>query len=129
MTSFGHYLTNGITPLGDTHTYFTIQPPSGFTVDQKNTLPKKCDQDVYRAPIMNEAIRIKTGEKVLGLKSNFDTRKTVDSVAPLLGGITSRIESRDVQEKITTYKPTIFPLLKKADNQFAGLDSKIPVPK
>jgi len=125
---FGHYLCAGIDPLGDTPNYFTMQPAVGFRNEggHQNFIPRKPDQDVYKAPIMNEAIRMKTGEKVLGLKNAFDTRKTVQEPPEPLGGVAARIESRDTQHPMTTYKPKVVPPLKQSDNHFAGMNSKSP---
>ena len=124
------YLRAGLDPLGKIPTYAVLTPtahPTPGAAQRRMPLPV---DPPYIAPILNRAIHRPHTDKILGLKSNHDLRPFVPSKPAVMAGISAPSFNVRHQSKGLAYDPQkpVGKLTKQADNQYAGLNSRIPLP-
>ena len=130
MATSTAYLRAGLDPLGKIPTYATMMPtahPTPGAVQRRMPLPV---DPPYIAPILNRAIHRPHTDKVLGLKSNHDLRAFVPSTTAPLAGISALSFNVRHQYPGLVYDPrkSVGKLTPQADSQYAGLNSRIPLP-
>jgi hypothetical protein len=129
MTTTHAYLRNGLDRLGNIPTYATLMPTAGVFTHIQKRLPRPPDQP-YIQPIMNNAIQRPHTMKVLGKKSNHDLVHMVKPLIHPTAGITAPSFNVRHQRKGLAYDPqrAVGKLTPQVDNQYAGLNSTLPLP-
>ena len=129
MTTTHAYLRTGLDRLGNIPTYATLMPTAGVFTHIQKRLPRIPDEP-YIAPIMNNAIQRPHTMKVLGKKSNHDLVHMVKPLIHPMAGITAPSFNVRHQHRGLAYDPerAVGRLTPQADNQYAGLNSTIPLP-
>ena len=130
MTSTFAYLRAGIDPLGAIPTYATMMPTAHPTPGgAQPRMPRTVDPP-YLAPLLTRAAHRPHTDKVLGLKSNADLVAHVPATPSPMAGVSAPSFNVRHQKKGLAYDPQkpVGKIAPQADNQYASLNSKIPVP-
>ena len=127
------YLRNGIKP-GPKPTYFDIQPEmqSGESKTSKTPVIPAESYQPYRAPLIPSAAQVPHTRLVLGLKPSLFSIRTGIDPGPMHQNASQgygRHQRKGLAYKLDGKDRTIGPLLVQADSAYAGLNSRLPIPK